>query len=186
MNETLTPESENRLNKAETAERLIAYGEVKNTKSLPRRHKLQWNKLKKFLPWCWEEDRHIPTSTTIASTRFPPSGKTSLGTVLQEHFLSLVNENKASKLQMQSKEPFNAAPNKPLPPSINWCQKNFLPLVLVPSFLDHYASRDGNQISRAFRYHSDCVEKIQDGESRWNFRKFERICSYSCVDNEEL
>ena len=34
---------------------------------------------------------------------------------------------------------------------------------LVPSFLVHYISRDKNQKSRAFRYHSDCVEKIQDG-----------------------
>ena len=34
---------------------------------------------------------------------------------------------------------------------------------LVPSFLVHYTSRDENQKSRAFRYHSDCDKKIQDG-----------------------
>ena len=41
--------------------------------------------------------------------------------------------------------------------------EKFPPTRLVPSFLVHSASRDGNQNSRAFRYLGNCVEKIQDG-----------------------
>ena len=65
--------------------------------------------------------------------------------------------------------------------------EKFPPTRLVPSFLVHYTSRDGNQKSRAFRYHSDCILKIQDGGLiEVKFRKLERVASYSRTYKENL
>lgn len=63
--------------------------------------------------------------------------------------------------------------HKPLPHKL--MSEKFPPTRPVPSFLVHCTSRDGNQNSRAFRYHSDCVEKIQDGgQIQMKFPKIEK------------
>lgn len=132
---------------------------------------------------------HIPTfSIYIARVTFLP-----LVIILHNHVWFLTIQNKASNFQIlnaagvsKSWEPFNSSPTQ-TPTSRNWCWKNFLPLVWFQS--------SSSTIHHVIKIKSPALfvtivtvlrrSKMVD-EFRWNFRKFERIASYSCTYRETL
>lgn len=142
----------------------------KYSKSLARHQKLLWNKFikrSKTLPGRPEEDRHFyrPAVRSRAVKSLPLIAFTwNQYSSNRRHFVRTMISHRRFRCRVYRlfRSPNSHSTKTPDRHWNSW-KKNFLPHGLFPSFRDLLPSRDTNQTSRAFRYYSYCVEKIQDG-----------------------